>query len=146
MSTKREDILAASAAALAGTSGVGSRIYRSRQEALVRNEFPALIIEPLTDQPDRVSHGRYEWILTFHVTVMVRSDTPDQTADPIQKDVHNRLHGDTTLAGLVQDLVAGQVAWSFSQADLPQLSAHAAVSSAVPNGFDDLRENGKCHS
>jgi hypothetical protein len=121
MSTRAEDILAAASAALAGTTGVGSRIYRSRQEAMSKAEAPALVIEPLTDQPDRVSHGRYEWILTFHVTVIVRSDTPDQSADLIKRDVHNRLHGDVTLAGLVQDLVADGVAWNFGQADSTQL-------------------------
>ena len=47
MTTKRESILADIAASLAGTVQVGSRIYRSRVEAIARAESPAIVIEPI---------------------------------------------------------------------------------------------------
>ena len=59
MSSKRESILAAIATTLVGTTGVSTRIYRSRVEAFARNEAPALVIEPGTDSvsEELVSHS-----------------------------------------------------------------------------------------
>ena len=51
MATKREQILTAIKSNLAGTTGVGTRIYRSRVEALTRSETPAIILEPISDTP-----------------------------------------------------------------------------------------------
>ena len=51
MATKREQILEKIKSNLAGTVGVGTRIYRSRVEALTRSETPAIIIEPISDTP-----------------------------------------------------------------------------------------------
>ena len=53
MTTKRENILAAVKTALTGTAGVGTRIYRSRVEPMSRNESPAIIIEPVSDTPNK---------------------------------------------------------------------------------------------
>ena len=53
MTTKRESILAAIATALDGTTGVGTRIYRSRVEPLSRAESPAVVIEPVSDTPEQ---------------------------------------------------------------------------------------------
>ena len=49
MTTKRESILAAIATALVGTTGVSTRIYRSRVEPIARGESPAIVIEPIND-------------------------------------------------------------------------------------------------
>ena len=46
MTTKRENILARIKTVLDSTSGVSSRVYRSRAVALQRNELPAVVIEP----------------------------------------------------------------------------------------------------
>jgi len=51
--SKREQILARIVTTLAGTSGVGSRIYRSRVEPLARGESPAIIVEPISDEIGR---------------------------------------------------------------------------------------------
>ena len=48
MATKRERILAKIKTDLAGTTGVGTRIYRSRAEAFTRSETPAIILEPIS--------------------------------------------------------------------------------------------------
>ena len=55
MATKREQILAKIKTNLAGTTGVGTRIYRSRAEAFTRSETPAIIIEPISDTPQDTS-------------------------------------------------------------------------------------------
>jgi len=51
MATKREQILAALKTNLANTTGVGSRIYRSRPEAFSKAETPAIVLEPISDTP-----------------------------------------------------------------------------------------------
>ena len=65
MTMKRELILEAMKDALDGTAEVGSRIYRSRVEAIARNEAPVLIVEPTVDnaRQDPVSHGMIDWLL-----------------------------------------------------------------------------------
>jgi hypothetical protein len=49
MTTKRETILAAVRTALTGTTGVSTRIYRSRVEPISRGESPAIVVEPVSD-------------------------------------------------------------------------------------------------
>ena len=85
MTTKRESILAAIASTLAGTTGVGTRIYRSRMEAFARNEAPALVIEPGTDSASEelVSTCKIDWRLPVLIAVYTRGAVPDQLADPI---------------------------------------------------------------
>ena len=46
MTTRRETILAAVRTALTGTTGVSTRIYRSRVEPMARAESPAIVVEP----------------------------------------------------------------------------------------------------
>jgi hypothetical protein len=50
VSSKRELILQAAAAALAGLSPVGSRVFRSRIEAFQRSEAPSIVVEPGVDE------------------------------------------------------------------------------------------------
>ena len=49
MTTKRESILAKLVTQLAGTVGVGTRIYRSRVTPVSRSEGNVLIVEPVSD-------------------------------------------------------------------------------------------------
>ena len=51
MASKREQIIAALKTTLAGTTGVSTRIYRSRIEPITNGESPAIVIEPVTDEP-----------------------------------------------------------------------------------------------
>ena len=53
MTTKRESILAAIRTALTNTTGVSTRIYRSRVEPLARGELPAIVVEPVLMPPNR---------------------------------------------------------------------------------------------
>ncbi len=119
MSTKRETLLARVQTALAGTSGVSTRIYRSREDALSRAEHGALIIEPVSDNPSRPAVGRMEWVFTFQVVTLIRADSPDTTADATVLDVHSKIIGDATLNGLVVDLMPGPTSWEFQAADKP---------------------------
>ena len=69
--TKREGILQAVVTALTGTTGVSTRIYRTRPQAFLRSESPALNVETISDVPFDGTLPRVTWELTFSVTVMI---------------------------------------------------------------------------
>ena len=117
--SKREAILAAAVTALSGTVNVGSRIYRSRVEPLSRGESPAIVVEPISDICTQDTLNTFEWILTFKVSVIVRGNVPDQLADPIITDVHSKLKSNSTLAGLVVNLIPTNVTFELIEADQP---------------------------
>jgi hypothetical protein len=118
MATRREQILAAVRTAITGTTGVGSRIYRSRVEPLTRNEAPAIVVEPVADQASQnTSLPTLDWNLTVRVAVIVRGDVPDQVADPIVQDMHQRLMADLTLGGIAFDIQPINVQFELQSAD-----------------------------
>ena len=116
---KRESIVAAVTSALAGTTGVSTRIYRSRAEAFPRDEAPAIIIEPAADVPrgEPVSTCKIDWTLTIAIIVYTRGAIPDQLAAPIVGSLHAKLMADRTLGGLALDVWPGQVLHQKEQAD-----------------------------
>jgi hypothetical protein len=120
MSTKREQILAAIRTTLTGTTGVGSRIYRSRVEPLARGESPAVIVEPLKDRCEQnTSLPTLDWTLLVRVAVVVRANVPDQAADPIIESLHAKLMSDLSLGGLAIDIQPFQVEFEVVEADVP---------------------------
>lgn len=119
MTSKREDILAAVATILAGTSGVGGRIYRSRAEALRREESPAVVIEFVSDIPNYDNLNFMNWVLTFRVIIVTRGDIPDQLADPVAVSVYNLLMADRDLGGKVMDLLPGEQRMDIIEGDKP---------------------------
>lgn len=119
MASKRETILARVAAVLAGTTGVGTRIYRSRVEALSRAETPALLIEPVGDVPTQDTLATMSWSMTFRVSIVVRGTLPDQQADAAAVDVYAKIMADATLDGLVTDLIPTGIEFQMLDADQP---------------------------
>ena len=138
--SKREQILAAIATTLAGTTGVSTRIYRSRVEAFARNEAPALVIEPGTDNAaeEVVSTCKIDWRLTVLVAVYTRGAIPDQLADPIIKDLHSKLLTDRTLGGLVMDIWPVSVDPQMEKADQPALWSVCTYTVRYRTGVTDL--------
>lgn len=120
MTSKRETILSAVKTALTGTTGVGTRIYRSRVEPMARSEAPAIVIEPVDDQASiDTSLPTLTWRLTVRVTVIVRGAVPDQLADPIVLDLHSKLTADQTLGGNAMDIQPIGVTFNLVEADQP---------------------------
>ncbi len=118
--TKREQILSAVATAIAGTTQVGNRIYRSRVEPLSRGEAPAIVVEPVSDTAQQnTSLPTLDWSLTVRVAVIVRGTVPDQVADPIVQDMHSRLMVDLTLGGIAFDIQPVGVQFDLQSADQP---------------------------
>lgn len=120
MTTRRETILAAIASTLAGTTGVSTRIYRSRVEPLSRGESPALVIEPISDSAEQLtSLPTLDWSLTVRIAVIVRGAIPDQLADPIVESLHSKLMADLTLGGVAMDIRPQAVNFELVEADQP---------------------------
>lgn len=120
MTTKRETILAAIRTALTDTTGVSTRIYRSRVEPLARGESPAIVVEPVSDTAEQnTSLPTLDWSLTVRVAVIVRGDIPDQLADPIVESLHSKIMADLTLGGVAMDIRPVSVNFDLVEADQP---------------------------
>jgi len=120
MATKRETIMAAVRTALTGTTGVDSRIYRSRVEPMARAESPAIVVEPVSDTAQQnTSLPTLDWSLTVRVAVIVRGAIPDQIADPVVESLHAKLMADLTLGGVAIDVQPQSVNFEMVEADQP---------------------------
>jgi hypothetical protein len=118
MTTRRERVLAAVATALAGTTGVSTRIYRSRVEPISRAESPAIVIEPISDNAaQNTSLPTLDWSMVVRISVIVRGAVPDQLADPIIESLHAKLMADLTLGGYAIDVQPIGVTFNFTEAD-----------------------------
>ena len=120
MATRRESILAALASTLAGTTGVSTRIYRSRVEPISRGESPALVLEPISDQANTdVSFCKTDWSLTVRISIIVRGNIPDQQADPILQSLHSKVMADLTVGGYAMGIEPQGVQFDMIEADQP---------------------------
>ena len=121
MSTKREQILAKIKTELAGTTGVGTRVYRNRVEPMTRAETPSLVLEFITDEP-KINSSTYlklDWTLRVRIVVLVRSKTPDTKGDATVKSLHSKMVNDPTLGGLAIDVRPSTVSFDVIEADQP---------------------------
>ena len=120
MTTKRENILATLKSTLANTTGVGTRIYRSRVEPLSRGESPAIVIEPITDDASQnTSLPTLDWTLRVRVSVIERSSIPDQAADDTIESLHSKIMSDLTVGGYAHDVQPVRTEFEFIEADQP---------------------------
>jgi hypothetical protein len=120
MTTKRESILAAIATALEGTTGAGTRIYRSRVEPLSREESPAVVIEPVSDTPEQnTSLPTLDWTFRVRIVVIERATVPDQAADDTVESLHSKIMSDLTLGGTAIDVQPAQTSFELIEADQP---------------------------
>ena len=121
MSTVREAILTRLITQLAGTAGVGTRIYRSRVTPVSRSEGAVLIVEPVTDSCE-TRRNVFQWTLTVRLSVVVRgsaTQTADQIADPIVKSIHDKISSDISLNGKAIDTTPRSVSFDLIDGDQP---------------------------
>ena len=120
MTTRRESIIAGIRTALTGTTGVSTRIYRSRVEPITRGESPAIVVEPISDQANTdVSFCKTDWTLTVRIAVIVRGIIPDQQADAIVEDLHSKVMVDQTIGGYAMSIEPRGVQFDMIEADQP---------------------------
>jgi hypothetical protein len=107
-------------AALSGTTGVGTRIYRSRVEPVARAESPALVLEPVSNTVEQnTCLPTLDHTLTVRVVVIVRANVPDEASDPIVQSLHGKIVADLSLGGLAIDVQPGPTEFTIEQADTP---------------------------
>ena len=121
MASKREDILDAIKTALSNTTGVGTRIYRSRTLPLAqRSQLPSLIIEWSNDAAEQnTSLPTLDWSLSVTVTVLSSGDVPDEQADSTVVSAHAKLMADLTLGGESIDIQPTNVTFEAIDGDSP---------------------------
>ena len=120
MTTLRESILDKIQTTLAGTTGVGTRIWRSRVQALARQESPAIIVEAVSDTPEQnTSLPTLDWSLVVRISVVCRGEKPDELADPVVQSLHSKIMADLTLGGFAIDVQPQTVSFEMVDADQP---------------------------
>tara|TARA_R100000655_G_scaffold44412_3_gene81090 strand:- start:410 stop:847 length:438 start_codon:yes stop_codon:yes gene_type:complete len=124
MTSKRENILDQLKTTLAGTAGgVGSRIYRERLTPITRAESPAIVLEPVSDDPSiNVSHPKCDWNFRINIAVIVRGSsttTPYEVADPICESLHAKVLADLTVGGYAIDIQPSGVTFEMIDSDQP---------------------------
>ena len=101
----------------AATGGV--TVYRSRVEPLARGEVPAIIVEPVADQPNDEFFTKLQWQLRVRVTVLVRANAPDDDSDAFTQQVHKLIIDDPTCNSLALDIDPDRTEFSLYEADVP---------------------------
>jgi len=120
--SKAERILAAIVTAITPTTGISSRVFRDRWEAVARSEMPCLVVEPLGEEPGVVSIPFTDYVLTVAVDILVSGSPLSALADPIRVDLHSRLMADRTLGGLTHSVDPGPSEWKGEPGEIGILS------------------------
>ena len=116
--TRRELILTRIKSNLDAISG--ATVYRSRVEPLARGEVPAVIVEPVNDQPtDTNFFDKLDWSMRVRVTTLVRATLPDDSSDTYSQQVHSLLMADQTVNGYALDLTPDRTDFELYEADVP---------------------------
>ena len=121
MASKREQIIAALKTTLAGTTGVSTRIYRSRIEPITNGESHEIVIEPVTDVPsiNSTSYLKIDWTLRIRIVVIVRGTIPDNVGDPTVESLFTKVLNDPTVGGLAKDIRPATQTFEVLDADQP---------------------------
>ena len=123
MTCKVEHILSRIVTNLAGTTGVSTRIYRSRLVPLTREEFPSIVVEPVSNSCSQATSIDFlDWTLQVRIVVLVKgttTTTPDQAADPILESLFPKLTNDLTLNGNAIDIQPNGMDFMMGDADQP---------------------------
>ena len=116
--TRRELILARMKTNLDAISN--ATVYRSRVEPLSTSETPAIIIEPVEDNPtDTNFFDKLDWAMRVRVSTIVRAAVPDDDSDTYTQQVHLRLMADPTINSYALDLTPDRTDFSLVEADIP---------------------------
>ena len=98
----------------------GATVYRSRVEPLARGETPAIIIEPVSDQPTGTNfYDKLDWTLRVRISTLVRAALPDDISDTYTQAVHLKLMADQTVNSYALDLTPDRTDFSLVEADIP---------------------------
>ena len=125
-----ESVAARIAALLTGTTNAGPHVYRDREDAMTREESPAILIEsvdedttPLGGASPGAGYGRGNAIDQDEgrvvVTACIRGANWQQQADALRVQAHALIVGDGQLLALVRSFRRDRCEWRAASADLP---------------------------
>jgi hypothetical protein len=120
--SKAEQILAAIVTAITPTTGISSRVFRDRWEAVARAEMPCIVVEPTGEDPGVVSIPFTDYVMTVAVDILISGSPLSALADPIRVDLHSRLMADRTLGGLTHSVDPGPSEWKGEPGEIGILS------------------------
>jgi hypothetical protein len=118
MASKGEQITNAVAVLLAGTDGVNGRVFRDRWEALARDEMPAIVVQPQSEDPQINAIPYSDRSLALSVDILISGRPLATLADPIRVDAHALLMADRTLGGLAQNITEGTAQWDAESGEI----------------------------
>lgn len=126
MSTIREQILeyiagtgAAGAPQVGGAVSVAgvNAVYRSREAAINRSEGVVVLVQATSEKVENRNAGLAIRDFSPQIILILRSDSPDLTADPIILLIHAALFRDQTLGGLAARIMEEDTEWKYAEAD-----------------------------
>lgn len=114
MSTKRELVLEAVKTVLKTMTSVSAaKVERSRIFPEDESDCPCVGIEPLEDAENEIALSQFNHTLLIDVIVTCAGTVPDSNADPIVKEVRQKLMADRSLGGLLMNLTPKGVKYEF---------------------------------
>lgn len=128
MPSKAEQVCARIAELLQGTTPVGARVFRDRDDAFTRDESPAIVVEAVDEDttslggptgPFRPVGEIDQDTLRVAVVIVVRGAAWQQVADSVRVAAHALIAADLPLRGLVATLRRDRCEWRGASADLP---------------------------
>ncbi len=101
-----EQILARVAAALAGATDAGARVYRGRADAFDTEEIPALNLRRASSSTETVGNNGARMLVEFDIEHIVDDNNAawETAADALHMQVHGVLANDAPLATLGRGL------------------------------------------
>lgn len=128
MASKAEQIAARVAALLLNTTDAVARVYRDREDALTREESPAIVVEIVDEDSTPLGGGSGPFrptlqtdadTLRLAVIVAVRGAAWQTQADAVRVQVHALIVGDAALREVASDLRRDRCEWKAASADQP---------------------------
>lgn len=102
-------------------------VFRSREEALARQEGTGIFVRPEEEPVENRAGGGPRGLalrnFVILITVIARApgapeaDTADDVADPVMEAAHAFLMADTTLGGLCATVIEDSTKWEFEEGD-----------------------------
>lgn len=138
--SRRENILKHVESVVRTAVPAATKVYRSRVEAMRREEGSGIIIEPINDTADYNNLNTVEWLLSFRLAVITRGVKPDQLADPIINSLFSAIMTDRTLGGRVFDVIPSNISFNILEADQPAGITEVVFSARYRTSSDDLTQ------
>ena len=108
---------------LTGTTDAGPNVWRDREDAMAREESPAILVELASESVNRL--GGHDPVaidictLDVKVIACVRTVNWQTVADTIRCAAHQLIVADTTLGQLCARIQRGGAEWAAASADVP---------------------------